>query len=67
MRNMEPAGYKSAAKHGFEISAWMKNIANKKYLAYALNQNDPDTGALGFDYALVGEPCTYGADLTYRF
>ena len=35
--------------------------------AYGLDQNDPDTGALGFDYGLVGEPRTYGADLTYRF
>ena len=59
--------YKSTGKHGFDVSAWIKNIANKKYLAYGLNQNDPDTGALGFDYALVGEPRTYGADLTYRF
>jgi outer membrane receptor protein involved in Fe transport len=47
--------------------AWIKNIANRKYLAYGLNQNDPDTGALGFDYGLVGEPRTYGADLTFRF
>ena len=36
-------------------------------LAYALNQKDLDTGALGFDYALVGEPRTYGADLMVRF
>jgi hypothetical protein len=42
-------------------------IGNRQYLAYGLNQNDPDTGALGFDYALVGEPRTYGVDLTYRF
>jgi len=59
--------YKSQAKRGFEVSAWIKNIGNEKYLVYGLNQNDPDTGALGFDYALVGEPRTYGADLTYRF
>jgi iron complex outermembrane receptor protein len=59
--------YKSSAKQGFEIGAWIKNFTNTKYLAYALNQNDPDTGALGFDYALVGEPRTYGADVTYRF
>jgi hypothetical protein len=42
-------------------------MGNRQYLAYGLNQNDPDTGALGFDYALVGEPRTYGVDLTYRF
>jgi iron complex outermembrane recepter protein len=59
--------FKSAAKQGFDAGAWVKNLTNKKYLAYGLNQNDPDTGAIGFDYALVGEPRTYGADLTYRF
>jgi iron complex outermembrane recepter protein len=59
--------FQSTAKRGFGAGAWIKNIANRKYLAYGLNQNDPDTGALGFDYGLVGEPRTYGADLTYRF
>ena len=59
--------YRSVAKHGFDAGVWIKNLANQKYLVYGLNQNDPDTGALGFDYALVGEPRTYGADLTYRF
>jgi outer membrane receptor protein involved in Fe transport len=49
------------------IGAWIKNITNRQYLAYALNQKDADTGALGFDYALVGEPRTYGADVTLRF
>jgi|SRR5450631_474697 len=59
--------FESTAKRGFGAGAWIKNIANRKYLAYGLNQNDPDTGALGFDYGLVGEPRTYGVDLTYRF
>jgi iron complex outermembrane receptor protein len=59
--------FESAAKRGFGVGAWIKNIANRRYLAYGLNQNDPDTGALGFDYGLVGEPRTYGADLTFRF
>jgi outer membrane receptor protein involved in Fe transport len=59
--------YRSAATRGFDAGVWIKNISNTKYLAYGLNQNDPDTGAIGFDYALVGEPRTYGADLTYRF
>jgi len=30
-------------------------------------QRDPSQGGLGFDYALVGEPRTFGLDLTYRF
>ena len=59
--------FESRAKRGFSVDAWIKNITNRQYLAYALNQGDADTGALGFDYALVGEPRTYGADLTYRF
>jgi iron complex outermembrane receptor protein len=57
----------SSGKRGWAIAAWIKNISNRQYLAYALNQKDADTGALGFDYALVGEPRTYGADLMVRF
>jgi len=56
-----------AGKPGFAIGVWVKNLANRRYLAYALNQADADTGALGFDYALVGEPRTYGVDATLRF
>ena len=59
--------YRSTAKQGFDAGAWIKNITNQRYIAYGLNQNDPDTGALGFDYGLVGEPRTFGADVTYRF
>ena len=54
-------------KRGFTADVWVKNLANAKYLAYGLNQSDPDTGAIGFDYALVGEPRTYGIDFGYRF
>jgi iron complex outermembrane recepter protein len=59
--------FESTGKRGFAIGAWVKNIANRQYLAYGLNQKDADTGALGFDYGLVGEPRTYGADVTLRF
>jgi iron complex outermembrane receptor protein len=59
--------FESKTKPGFTVGAWVKNMTNRQYLAYALNQNDPDTGALGFDYGLVGEPRTYGADVTVRF
>ena len=57
----------STGKRGYAIGAWIKNLTNRQYLAYALNQGDADTGALGFDYALVGEPRTYGIDATLRF
>src|SRR6266404_418003 len=55
------------SRPGFGIGVWVKNLANRQYLAYALNQKDADTGLLGFDYALVGEPRTYGVDVTLRF
>ena len=55
------------SRPGLGIGVWVKNLANRQYLAYALNQKDADTGLLGFDYALVGEPRTYGVDVTLRF
>ncbi len=60
-------GFESSGARSYSIVAWVKNLTNKQYLAYALNQGDADTGALGFDYALVGEPRTYGVEATYRF
>jgi iron complex outermembrane receptor protein len=59
--------FTSESKPGFGVAAWIKNIANREYLAYGLAQRDPSQGGLGFDYALVGEPRTFGLDLTYRF
>ena len=56
--------FESSGKRGWAIAAWIKNISNRQYLAYALNQKDADTGALGFDYALVGEQRTYGTTLS---
>jgi iron complex outermembrane receptor protein len=56
-----------AAKRGFDVGVWVKNLANRRYLGYALAQRDPDQGGLGFDYGLVGEPRTFGADIRYRF
>jgi iron complex outermembrane receptor protein len=59
--------FESTGKRSYALSAWIKNLTNRQYLAYALNQKDADTGLLGFDYALVGEPRTYGVDATVRF
>jgi iron complex outermembrane receptor protein len=59
--------FESDSKPGFAVGAWIRNIANREYLAYGLAQRDPSQGGLGFDYALVGEPRTFGLDLTYRF
>jgi iron complex outermembrane receptor protein len=51
----------------YTVGLWVKNIANKKYLAEGLPLRNPSDGGLGFDYALVGEPRTFGLDLTWRF
>ena len=59
--------FESSATPALAIGAWVKNLTDRQYLAYGLNQKDLDTGSLGFDYALVGEPRTYGVDATYRF
>jgi outer membrane receptor protein involved in Fe transport len=59
--------FESSGRRGYALAAWIKNLTNRQYLAYALNQKDADTGLLGFDYALVGEPRTYGVDATLRF
>jgi iron complex outermembrane receptor protein len=55
--------FDSGSKRGFTVGAWIKNAFNTQYLAYGLNQQ----AGIGFDYSLVGEPRTYGADLTYHF
>jgi iron complex outermembrane receptor protein len=59
--------FESTGTRGFGVAAWVKNLTNRQYLAYGLNQKDPDTGALGFDYGLVGEPRAYGVEATLRF
>ena len=57
----------ATGKRGFSAGAWIKNLSNEKYLAYGLAQRNPEDGGLGFDYSLVGEPRTFGVDVTYRF
>ena len=52
---------------GFDVGVWVRNLANRQYIQYAIAQRDPDQGGLGFDYGLVGTPRTYGADIRYRF
>lgn len=59
--------YAPASKPGLGGSLWIKNIANRQYLAYGLPQRDPAQGGLGFDYALVGEPRTFGIEATFTF
>ena len=49
------------------VAVWGKNLVNCKYLSYGLAQRNIQDGGLGFDYALVGEPRTYGIEATLRF
>jgi iron complex outermembrane receptor protein len=55
------------AVSGFDFGLWVKNLADRHFIQYAIAQRDPSEGGLGFDYGLVGEPRTYGADIRYRF
>ena len=48
------------------VALWGKNLGNKEYLSYGLAQRNIQDGGLGFDYALVGEPRTYGLELSAR-
>jgi iron complex outermembrane receptor protein len=59
--------FDSAGRHGFSAGVWIKNITNRQYLVSGIAQGPPSDGGLGFDYSLVGEPRTYGVDVTYRF
>jgi len=49
------------------FAVWGKNLTNREYLSYGLAQRNIQDGGLGFDYALVGEPRTYGVEVTARF
>ncbi len=51
----------------FSVALWGKNLTNKEYLTYGLAQRNIQDGGLGFDYALVGEPRTYGVEFTVRY
>jgi iron complex outermembrane recepter protein len=49
------------------FSLWGKNLGNTEYLSYGLAQRNISDGGLGFDYTLVGEPRTYGLEVTVRY
>jgi iron complex outermembrane receptor protein len=58
---------KSGPTSGFDVGVWVKNLADRHYLQYSIAQRDPSQGGLGFDYGLVGEPRTFGADIRFHF
>ncbi|HUO79654.1 MAG TPA: TonB-dependent receptor [Steroidobacteraceae bacterium] len=57
------------ASHDNRLSfaIWCKNLTDRHYLSYGLAQRNIQDGGLGFDYALVGEPRTYGLEVTLRY
>ncbi len=46
----------------WDVSAWIKNLADKQYRVYNL-----DLSALGFNQGVYGPPRTYGATFNYRW
>jgi iron complex outermembrane recepter protein len=57
----------SGIASGFDVGVWVKNLGDRQFIQYAVAQRNPNEGGLGFDYGLVGEPRTFGADIRYRF
>jgi iron complex outermembrane recepter protein len=55
------------ARPGLTVAIWGKNLANRQYLTYTSAQKDIADGGLGYDYALVGEPRTFGIEATLKF
>lgn len=51
------------ASEAFEISAWIRNITNKKYRVYGLELGD----SFNLNYAQRGRPREYGIQGTFRF
>jgi hypothetical protein len=50
----------------WSFALWGKIFANNEYLSYDLAQGNPEDGALGLDYALLGEPRSDGLEVTVR-
>jgi len=46
----------------FEVSLWGKNLTEEEYFPYFIN-----TQPLGYDYAILGAPRTYGLTVKYNF
>jgi iron complex outermembrane receptor protein len=46
----------------WQLGVWVKNLADEEYYTSTL-----DLQSYGYDYAHVGAPRTYGAELRYNF
>ncbi|WP_176590566.1 MULTISPECIES: TonB-dependent receptor [Sphingobium] len=49
-------------QRNFEFSLWGKNLSNERYFPFFSN-----TQALGFDFGIIGERRTWGAEVKYSF
>lgn len=59
--------FEFGASRQYQVAAWIKNLANTKYLAYALALRNPEDGGLGLDFGIVGEPRTLGITASMKF
>jgi iron complex outermembrane recepter protein len=52
----------SAPGESWQVALWVNNLADEEYKTSAI-----DLQAFGFDYAHIGAPRTYGAELRFNF
>ena len=52
----------TSMNESIEIAAWIRNLSDKEYLTYAF-----DLSFLGFNQEMLGNPRSYGAEVTFRF
>jgi iron complex outermembrane receptor protein len=51
----------------YSVSAWIKNLTDREYMAYAIALRNPADGGLGLDFSTIGEPRTFGITGTVKF
>jgi iron complex outermembrane receptor protein len=54
-------------EHRYTLAAWVKNLTDREYYAYALPLRNPVDGGLGLDFSVDGEPRTFGVTGTVKF
>jgi iron complex outermembrane recepter protein len=52
----------AAPTDSWQVALWIKNLADEEYITSAIDLSD-----FGFDYAHIGAPRTYGAELRFNF
>jgi iron complex outermembrane recepter protein len=52
----------TSSREDWQLALWIKNLADEEYRTSAIDLSD-----FGYDYAHIGAPRTYGAELRYNF